>query len=478
MRAYWKVFIQPPGNVASSGVNEFVGLSYVEAEKYLKPRVWFSAKKSIRPRFQAVPTVISVPNNEYDFTKMVTKIDIEQSDRKADVCKISMYDPHNIFANMLETGLLVTVIGGWEKEESYGTLFEGIIHQVQPTFKAGQNSTLDLICLSDMVIMGLEEVDTPMINESGEADDTGEGMEEASNPEQGSYPEIIKAIAKRNHLKCDDSDIMLVPPFPKNTTKSPKQGPKQTDLARLFELADELYAAVWLEGDRLKFASLTKIFDTFKSEMTFVFRDIDNGTDDFRGIHDSIFESAATKLIYVNNASVSSGRPRKKVKVEADSGKISSVDVHGAPTKTKEGFEIVGWRPDEKKLAALSIEQQDELRAYVSPGNISAGRVEWDKIKEYVVAIVIEHKPESQTVLGTNKEKPKVDERILNIGVAMDIPAGYWKLRPISVADIAGLGQKFSGRYYVSTVTHNISQTGYSCRVEGLKVGVQNGQTK
>lgn len=457
------MLIQPPGNRADQALGSFVGRPFTkDVQKYLKPSPWFKIKDLPEGSNQPI-----FPPSEYDFSALVSTVEVEMSDRKADMCTISISDPKNIYANLFEPGLLVTVMGGWDTENGFGVLFEGIIHEVTPSFRTGSRSTVKLACLEDMIVMGAVEVDSPMVDEGGDEDD--EDMEEA-DPEQGSYIDMIKAIATRNGLQCDDSDIMLVAPFPKNKPGSPSQGPKMTDLARMFSLAEECYAATWLEGDRLKFASLTKILDTFKPEFRFFFRDLGADTAPELLNHvEGLFTAANTKLVAIEAASITNGRPRKSVHVADDTGMVSSEDIKGAPTVGKEGQEIVGYRPDEVKLAALSVEDQDRLRAYVSPSNISAGRVEWDKIKEFVIAIVVTHKSESKAVLEANKAILKADERFLNQGVDMQIPVGVWALRPIQVAEVSGLGQKYSGFYYLATVTHSFSTKGYNCRVEGLR---------
>lgn len=460
MKAYWQVLIQAPNLDATEQLAPRINTSYADASKFYKPQFFFDVKQT--------GFSLGMGEKEYDVSQRVRDIVVEQSDRKADMAKIVMADHDHYLADNLETGLLVTVIGGWDKKDSYGVLFEGLIHTVTPSYRSGQRSTMTITCLEKMIVMGVDEVDMVNVTEAGEEDEDSE----ESSAETGSYADIIIATARRNGLQCDKEDVTLVPPFPRNQIKSPEQTAKATDLAHLFKLAKALYAAMWVEGDRLKFSSLTKIYDDHKPELTFVYRDISNNdTLSIGATNDDLFETASTKKVFIEEASVNKGRPRKKVKVAAADNRVAGLDVKGAPKKDKDGNEIY-YIPDYAKIhdQSLSSDRVDELRELFYN---ASGTLEWATTKQWLVAVKIEHVEESKTVEGTNKIEVAADARELNIGVDMKCTAGYWGARPVTMAKVRGLGKKYSGLYYIAEVSHDLSAAGYKCSVKALKIGEQ-----
>ena len=462
MRAVWQFIIKQPKDAPDMG--ELVGKKYVDVVKLYNKS--FSWSDPLPPEtgypcdaFDAKPAQIA----ELDFSHVVTKIDVEKTDRKADMCTVILFDPKNIFANILDTGLQVKVTGGWSNEDGAGVLFEGIIHEVRSQFKSGNRSTCTIICLEDMIMLGGVEEDDPMISAGGD-EDAPDAPD--SDPEQGTYPEIIMKIAQRHPpLKCDEAaDIKLTSAIPKNTKESPNQGAKQTDLARLYELAEQCYAAVYVENGHLKFYTLTHIFDTFKPICDFLFRDTSSSV--APGFTNDVFAASKTRQVYVEDVTITNGRPRKKIKIEAGELVIKVVDKTSSPDNPATFF----YRPDSEKLEKLSVEDQNFWHNYFSPTNIKAKLVTWENVKKFCIRVDVEGKPESESeVKGSNKEKLVSDDRVLNTGVQLNLPIGWWKLRPIQVATVLGLGGKYSGLYYLSTVSHSLSAQGYSCKVSGFR---------
>ena len=494
MRAVWKVTIQPPNLDATEELGDFVGTEYIAASKYHKKRWNFET----RGGGGGVRETAGLRATELDVSKRVISIVVEQSDRKVHMAKITMFDHDHYLADTLETGLLVTVSGGWDEEGSEGRLFEGLIHVVSPVFKSGNRSTITLTCLEKMIVLAAVEVDLAKVKEPSlvpgtgdyfdhtnlgkEDGDDGDSPEdkdvEKASAEAGGYADIIIATARRNGLQCNLSDITLTEPYPTNKINSPKQTAKATDLAHLYKLAKDLYAAMWVDEDnRLKFSSLTSIYDTKKPELTFVFRDVGSEEDGpwLRRISAdaSIFDTANTKRVYVESAAVNKGRPRKKAKVEAETGVILAEDITGAPTVTDDGREIIAYKVNSEMLAALDATERDKIGDVFTLQATVGGTIDWDTTQQYLLPITLEHVPESQEVDGTDKVKvQKADPRELNIGVDMECTAGYWGIRPITMATVHGLGTKYSGTYYIAQVSHMLSNAGYKCSVKALKIGV------
>lgn len=471
---YWKVLIQPPPNSAVRDLpKSLVNKTEAQVKKYLKKRPWIQLRQaSAFSQHRGTP---AYANKDYDFSLAVSQINIIKTENKADICTLVIPDPYMIFGDLFETGLLVTIDAGWNYASQQGNIFEGIIHEVRPLFRSGRQSVVTVVCMADMIVMGKEEQDVPMMSVDGEEETDDPDQ---ADPEVGDFKGIIKEIAKRNGFKCEDENIKLTPPFPKNTAGSPTQGPKMTDLQRLGELADQCYASFWIEDDVLWFASLTHIFDNLKPEYRFYFQEIDRPVLEVQ-FKDDLKSDASNGTALVDEVSVTKGRPRKSVETAAIidndpavSGLtfIQADQVHGRPPDS----DIIGYKLDSDKIEKLRKEnpvEYDRLYDYVSPFNDN--EIKWERIQEYFIEVRrSEHKSQSE-VKDPGKAALKADDRALNEGIELNCPFGSWRVRPITTCLLKGLGSRYDGKYYIAEVNHLLTAGSYTTKIAAQRVGAK-----
>lgn len=459
MQPRWQVLIQPPSfSPGRTFPNSLVGQVETSIDKYLS-RKW--VRPSL-PNEAQNPSGYFTPGStvpEYDFSKVVSTISISLSDRKADMCLLEIPDPLMVYSFLFEPGLFVTVLAGWDSPGEFGIVFEGIIHKVKPHFVAGRKSTVTLTCMEDMIIMGKEERDTPM---------RAEAVEEG-NPEDGGWEDTLLMIAERHGFEMSREDIHLPTPKPKNLPKSPTQGPKISDLQRLYQMAETCYGAFWLEGSKLKFATYTHILDIMEPRFKFLFREIGHDFPSAEGLRERIFLGGKFMHFLTDDVEVTKGKGKKKVESGSDPEDVTS-SFGVIQTDHGDGRGTIAYNYHPERLADFAERDPEGftiLQNFLADSSWAKPEV-WERIKEFFSEVKRENKPSSD-VRDPGKAEMKEDDRVLNEGITIKCPVGSWVIQPVSTCILEGINP-LNDKFYISDVEHRITKGKFETVLQAFRL--------
>lgn len=123
---------------------------------------------------------------------------------------------------------------------------------------------------------------------------------------------------------------------------------------------------------------------------------------------------------------------------------------------------VRGWDAlNKKKIEYTAKRSQIAVKGVGAQGNQAAIEQSFNQRKEIVATKPIESQDEAQTLAIRTLEEIAKD-MVKGTGSTV----GLTRLRAGSVVQIDGLGQRFSGRYFVTATTHTIGDGGYTTQFE------------
>ncbi|HEU5013489.1 MAG TPA: hypothetical protein VFT66_13280 [Roseiflexaceae bacterium] len=130
---------------------------------------------------------------------------------------------------------------------------------------------------------------------------------------------------------------------------------------------------------------------------------------------------------------------------------------------------VRGWDNEKKKPISVTVGRNElETKGVGKAGNQQAIEQSFDQREEVIVNRPVNSQQEAQTYARRRLEE-NAKELVTGSGAVVGLP----DLRAGTVVYISGVGQRFSGRYFVTSTTHTIGDGGYTtrfeCRREELK---------
>lgn len=123
---------------------------------------------------------------------------------------------------------------------------------------------------------------------------------------------------------------------------------------------------------------------------------------------------------------------------------------------------VRGWDPvHKKKIEATATRASLATKGVGSKGNQAAIEQSFSQKKEIVATKPIESQAEADTLAKQTLEGIAKD-MLKGSGSVVGLP----DLRAGGIVEIDGMGQRFSGRYFVTSTTHTIGDGGYSTQFE------------
>lgn len=344
-----------------------------------------------------------------DISPWVNSVTVVEDDKQADNLTISIQDPRMIYSDGLLEGCSVEVDMGYAEPDQHALMMRAIITKVEQTYPENGVPTLTLKGEDKSILMGLEEKKK-----------VWRGM---------TVTQIVKKIAQpyfKDKVRAELS------PDPTINSKPISQDGK-TDLALLQELAEQYHAKCFVELDE----NGEEVLYFMPERRIVMLRRPDKLVLRYR-------TGADSNLISFSPAFDSSYIDRLK--------EITDVDSNGNTVESQEKppAEIVIWELNDvllaqasardkekiKKLYAAGIQKKKELQAKLAARRPTTGRVIADQA-------------------DAESRNDSLEARQLGMTASGSTFGNIW-LRAKSNVVVKGPNERFSGEWYVSTVTHKI----------------------
>lgn len=363
---------------------------------------------------------ITADSAEYDLSRDLSSLTVKETSANPDELTINLSDPDKVFSHALQEGMSVEVDMG--TADAHSILFRGRIYKVDGTFPQQGVPTLRLLAHDASMAMGLRERNRPF---------TDMTLSDLVNEIAGAYfdPSNIEVDLR------DEGDLEF-------TGNGIRQREK-TDLQFLHSLARrygcEMFVMPEDAGDKLYFRAQYNIM-TSEPEVT---------------LYHGRCDTPNRLLTFQANSSVSNVQlPRV----------ISGMDFNtGEPTEVSEAtVEEVGSTEDEfadENMTAFrerDPERADGLDALItaSPGVQEALREELGGVRREAIPTPLSE--EELSVIAANQFSTSQHGMRAN-GACYGNPLIHAQTT-IQIADVGG---RFSGAWYLSEVRHQLNAQGY-----------------
>jgi Bacteriophage probable baseplate hub protein len=123
---------------------------------------------------------------------------------------------------------------------------------------------------------------------------------------------------------------------------------------------------------------------------------------------------------------------------------------------------VRGWDALNKKKIEVTVKRSEiNVKGIGTKGNQAAIEQSFNQRKEIISTKPIESEAEAKT-LATSTLKAIIKEMVKGNGSTVGLTA----LRAGIVVQISGLGERFSGKYFITATTHTIGESGYTTQFE------------
>ncbi len=368
---------------------------------------------------------IKAGSEQYDLSHDISSLTVEETSGKPDALTINLSDPDKVFSHAFQEGMTVEVDLGTVEEHSL--LFRGRIYKVDGAFPRDEVPTLRLLAHDASMPMGLRRRNRPWADMS---------LSDIVQTIAGDYFAPTNIVIDLG----DEGDLF----FQGNGIRQRER----TDLDFLNYLAQrygcELYVMPEEQGDTLYFASQYHIM-TSEPEVT---------------VHHGRCNTANRLYSFEASTNVSTIQlPRV----------ISGMDYEsGAPTETQTSeVEQVGYLEDtfiDENMTALLQRNPDQASRL--QGLIAEAPIVHEELRTELGTVERQAMPtflteEELRVIASNQFSTSIHGMRGN-GSTHGNPS----IHANSVIDIADVGGRFSGTWYLSEVRHTLDAQGYQTDFE------------
>ena len=349
-----------------------------------------------------------------DITPWVNSVSAVEDDKQADSVSIVIPDPRMIYSDGLLEGCSVEVDMGYAEPDQHALILRAIITKVEQSYPENGVPTLTLKGEDRSILMGLEEKKK-----------VWRGM---------TVSEIVRQVARPYFADKVRAELS---PDPMIRSRPISQDGK-TDLAFLQELAEEYHAKCFVELDEggpevLYFMPERRIV-TLRRPETLHFR--------YRA-------GPGSNLISFAPAFDSSYIDRLK--------EVEDVDASGNTVESQERppAEVVVWDLSEALLAQASETDKEKIRRLYAKGLEKKQDLQQKlAARRTTTGAVVADQADGE---ATNDS---LEARRLGMTASGSTFGNIW-LRAKSNIDVTVANQRFSGEWYVSSVTHKIDSSNF-----------------
>ncbi len=363
---------------------------------------------------------IRADSAEYDLSQDLSSFTVEEASGKPDALTINLSDPYKVFSHALQEGMTVEVDMGTVEEHSL--LFRGRIYKVDGDFPRDSVPTLRLLAHDASMAMGLRKRNRPWTDMS---------LSDIVSEIAGDYfdpPNIAINLRGEGDLRFEGNGI---------------RQQEKTDLDFLNHLARrygcEMYVVPGDDGDTLSFESQYHIM-TADPEVT---------------IYHGRCNTPNRLLSFQASTNVSNIRlPRVITGMDYENGEATE-----ASTSTVEAVGTMDDSFTDENMTALhehNPEQAQRLEGLIS----AAGAVQ-EALREELGSVERQAWPTFLTeaelsIIAENQFSTSIHGMRGNASTY-----GNQRIHAQSVIDIADVGGRFSGIWYLSQVRHTLDAQGY-----------------
>ena len=349
-----------------------------------------------------------------DITPWVNSVSAVEDDKQADSVTIVIPDPRMIYSDGLLEGCSVEVDMGYAEPDQHALIVRAIITKVEQTYPENGVPTLTLKGEDKSILMGLEEKKK-----------VWRGM---------TVTEIVRQVARPYF-----ADKVRAELSPDPTIRSrPISQDGKTDLAFLQELADEYHAKCFVELDETG----TEVLYFMPERRLVTLRRPET-------LHFQYRAGPKSNLISFAPAFDSSYIDRLK--------EVADVDSSGNTVESQEKppAEVVIWELSDALMAQASAQDREKIRRLYSVG-IEKKRDLQQQLaaRRTTTGAVI---ADQADVEATNDS---LEARRLGMTASGSTFGNIW-LRAKSNILVSIPNERFSGEWYVSSVTHKIDSSNF-----------------
>lgn len=348
-----------------------------------------------------------------DITPWVSSVTLVEDDQQADNVSITIPDPRMIYSDGLFEGSKVEIDLGYAEANQHALMLKAIITKVDQTYPDNGVPSLTLRGEDRSITMGLVEKKAVWRNMTVSA--------------------IVQKVAKANSFPKVQAALS-----PDPTVRKPINQDGKTDLAFLQELAKTYHAKCFVEldevGDEVLYFLPERRIVTLNRPDTLILR--------YR-------LGPSSNLISFSPSFDSSYMDRQK--------EVADVDDKGKNVESQEKppAEVVIWKPPDAWLVQASKRDADALKTLYDVGV--------ERKKELQKALTARKPSVGEVALDQSDVESRNDvseSKSLGMTATGTTFGNIW-LRAKSNVQIEGVNARFSGLWYVSSVTHKIDSGGY-----------------
>ncbi|RME04579.1 MAG: phage late control D family protein [Planctomycetota bacterium] len=357
-----------------------------------------------------------------DVSKWVTSLSLTEDDRRVDHGVIQFVDRELVLVDSLQEGAMVEVDLGYNEAGKHATVFKGYIMKSKLNISMGGLTQFQIFVLDESIKMGWE---------------IKRVMWDSKKVKKVS--DIVKKIVSASGLSIGRIEIK---PDPVITDHMTYHQYEMTDLTYLQYLAQE---------------TACKCFVEYEGSNKFYFVPEDAV---LREVTEPLVYADATKTNLLDfQASYSYGYVQHH---QSD----WAVDPHTGKVVSHKGENLSGFPDWGNESSHLSEVKQWDSQLEQAAGKLTSKT----KSKRKSLEKTLKKPRERSGWTSRTEEKLKEDDRILKTKQfgynARGRALGNFELRAKSTVEIKGVGQRFSGKWYIHTVTHKIDSNGYQVYFE------------
>jgi phage protein D len=360
-----------------------------------------------------------------ELSRELTSIDISEQEGTPDLLVVQMSDPFKVYGHALQEGMEVEVDLG--TVEDHSLVFRGRIHQVDASFPEDGVPTVTLRAHDNAMRMGLRARNRPWT--------------------ETTLSGIARDIAREHGFMSQDIQLLGDPSFSGNGVRQHAE----TDLAFLNRLAGEFGAELWVEPadafDRFVFRAQREIM-TAEPSVT-----LHHGR---CGVPDRL-------LSFDARADLSEVQlPRELVAIDEETGEESGPVQ--APVEEVAPVEDPFFDENMTAFRARHPDRAARLEALVNAGPMAR--------EEAVADLGSASRPTSPTFQTPERLQTRAENQFstrVHGMTASGSTTGNRGLHAQSNVEIADVGARFSGIWYLARVHHVLDGAGYRTDFEARR---------
>lgn len=348
-----------------------------------------------------------------DITPWVSAVTLVEDDQQADNVSITIPDPRMVYSDGLFEGSTVEVDLGYAEPNQHALMLRAIVTKVDQSYPDSGVPTLTLRGEDRSILMGLIEKKAVWRNLTVSA--------------------IVRTVAQQNDFPKVQATLS-----PDPTVRAPINQDGKTDLAFLQELAKTYHAKCFVEldevGDEVLYFLPERRIVTLNRPDTLILR--------YR-------LGPGSNLISFTPSFDSSYIDRQK--------EVTDVDDKGKTVESQEKppADIAIWDLEDARLAQASTRDAEAIRTLYDVGV--------ERKKALQKALTARKPAVGEVALDQSDIESRNDvseSRSLGMTATGTTFGNIW-LRAKSNVQVEGVNARFSGLWYVSSVTHKIDSGGY-----------------